>query len=66
MHRKRTLKTQLIVHVDFGFWFVELLEFFGAFLHISQFSIKDGLSSTEIKLPQCYEQNILIRSNIDF
>jgi hypothetical protein len=54
MHRKHTLRTQLIVHADFGLWFVELLEFFGAVLNISQILIKDGLSSTRIQLPQCY------------
>ena len=58
MLRKCTLMSQLIVHTDFGLWFVELLKFFGAFFNISQFSIKDGLSSTRIKLPQCYWQNI--------
>jgi hypothetical protein len=56
MHRKRTLKTQLIVHADFGFWFG--LKFCGAFLNMSQFSIKDGFISTWIKFPQCYWQNI--------
>jgi hypothetical protein len=34
MRRRQTLETQLIVHAQFRFWFVELLEFFGAFLNI--------------------------------
>jgi hypothetical protein len=53
---KHAQKTKLIVHADFCFWFVELLEFFGAFLNI--LSINDGFSSTQIKLPQCHWQNI--------
>jgi hypothetical protein len=34
---KHALRTQFNVHADFSFWFVQLLEFFGDFLNISQF-----------------------------
>ena len=44
MHRKCTMRTQLILNVDFGFWFVELLEFFGAFSLFLNFQLKMDLA----------------------